>query len=54
MSIHPPYTNTKELTILIIAPIDKGSKLEETVRNIRIRKGLKPEIPALDSYYDKL
>ncbi|KAI0727838.1 P-loop containing nucleoside triphosphate hydrolase protein [Fomitopsis betulina] len=36
------------------SPIDKGSKLEETVRNIRIRKGLKPEIPALDSYYDKL
>ncbi|KZV65567.1 eukaryotic translation elongation factor 2 [Peniophora sp. CONT] len=36
------------------SPIDKGSKLEEMVKNIRIRKGLKPEIPALDTYYDKL
>ena len=56
------------------APIDKGSKIEELVRNLRIRKGLKvclsatfigtasianfrsfqPEIPALDTYYDKL
>ncbi|KAL5494729.1 EFT2_2 [Sanghuangporus weigelae] len=35
-------------------PIEKGSKLEELVRNIRIRKGLKPEIPPLDTYYDKL
>ncbi|KAL5519479.1 EFT2_1 [Sanghuangporus vaninii] len=36
------------------SPIEKGSKLEELVRNIRIRKGLKPEIPPLDTYYDKL
>ena len=36
------------------APTEKGSKLEELVRGIRIRKGLKPEIPALDTYYDKL
>ncbi|TFY79365.1 hypothetical protein EWM64_g4650 [Hericium alpestre] len=35
-------------------PIEKGSKLEELVRSIRIRKGLKPEIPSLDTYYDKL
>ncbi|EIW64201.1 eukaryotic translation elongation factor 2 [Trametes versicolor FP-101664 SS1] len=35
-------------------PIEKGSKLEELVRSIRIRKGLKPDIPALDTYYDKL
>ncbi|KAI0669771.1 eukaryotic translation elongation factor 2 [Trametes maxima] len=35
-------------------PIEKGSKLEELARNIRIRKGLKPEIPPLDTYYDKL
>jgi elongation factor 2 len=35
-------------------PIEKGSKLEELVRTIRVRKGLKPEIPTLDTYYDKL
>jgi len=36
------------------SPFDKGSKIEELVRSIRVRKGLKPEIPALDTYYDKL
>ena len=36
------------------SPLDKGSKLEELVRGIRIRKGLKPDIPPLDTYYDKL
>ncbi|TFY66409.1 hypothetical protein EVG20_g4685 [Dentipellis fragilis] len=36
------------------SPIEKGSKLEELVVGIRTRKGLKPEIPALDTYYDKL
>lgn len=36
------------------SPLDKGSKLEELVRNIRVRKGLKPDIPSLDTYYDKL
>jgi len=36
------------------SPLDKGSKLEELVKNIRIRKGLKPDIPPLDTYYDKL
>lgn len=36
------------------SPLDKGSKLEELVRGIRVRKGLKPDIPALDNYYDKL
>jgi len=36
------------------SPLDKGSKLEEVVKAIRIRKGLKPEIPTLDQYYDKL
>ncbi|TCD68089.1 Elongation factor 2 [Steccherinum ochraceum] len=35
-------------------PTEKGSKIEELVRNVRIRKGLKPDIPALDTYYDKL
>ncbi|KAI9570380.1 P-loop containing nucleoside triphosphate hydrolase protein [Boletus coccyginus] len=36
------------------SPLDKGSKIEELVRNIRTRKGLKPDIPPLDYYYDKL
>jgi len=36
------------------SPLDKGSKLEELVRSIRTRKGLKPDIPPLDTYYDKL
>ncbi|KAF8628235.1 hypothetical protein AX15_004011 [Amanita polypyramis BW_CC] len=36
------------------SPLDKGSKLEEIVTKIRTRKGLKPEIPPLDTYYDKL
>ncbi|KAF8265770.1 P-loop containing nucleoside triphosphate hydrolase protein [Lactarius quietus] len=36
------------------SPLDKGSKIEEMVRGIRTRKGLKPDIPALDTYYDKL
>jgi elongation factor 2 len=36
------------------SPIDKDSKIEALVRSIRIRKGLKPDIPALDTYYDKL
>jgi elongation factor 2 len=39
---------------LTTAPLEKGSKIEELVTKIRIRKGLKPEIPSLDTYYDKL
>ncbi|CDZ96739.1 eukaryotic translation elongation factor 2 [Phaffia rhodozyma] len=35
-------------------PLDKGSKLETLAKSIRTRKGLKPDIPALDTYYDKL
>ncbi|KAI0285488.1 P-loop containing nucleoside triphosphate hydrolase protein [Russula aff. rugulosa BPL654] len=35
-------------------PLDKGSKLEEMVKAIRTRKGLKPDIPLLDAYHDKL
>ena len=38
----------------MIAPLEKGSKMEDLVTKIRTRKGLKPEIPALDTYYDKL
>lgn len=36
------------------SPLDKGSKIEQLVQSIRTRKGLKPEIPPLDHYYDKL
>jgi len=36
------------------SPLDKGGKLEDLVTKIRTRKGLKPEIPSLDQYYDKL
>ncbi|KAF9500013.1 P-loop containing nucleoside triphosphate hydrolase protein [Pleurotus eryngii] len=36
------------------SPLDKGSRVEEIVTKIRVRKGLKPEIPSLDTYYDKL
>jgi elongation factor 2 len=36
------------------SPLEKGGKLEELVKKIRERKGLKPEIPPLDTYYDKL
>ncbi|KAF9003902.1 P-loop containing nucleoside triphosphate hydrolase protein [Cyathus striatus] len=36
------------------SPLDKGSKIEELVTKVRVRKGLKPEIPPLDTYYDKL
>lgn len=36
------------------SPLEKASKMEELVTKIRIRKGLKPEIPPLDTYYDKL
>jgi len=35
-------------------PLEVGSKLETIVKDVRIRKGLKPEIPTLDTYYDKL
>jgi elongation factor 2 len=34
--------------------LDKGSKVEEVVKSIRTRKGLKPDVPPLDNYYDKL
>ncbi|TDL19674.1 P-loop containing nucleoside triphosphate hydrolase protein [Rickenella mellea] len=36
------------------SPLDKNSKLGELVKNIRTRKGLKPEVPPLETYYDKL
>ena len=33
---------------------DKDSKVAELARKIRTRKGLKPDVPPLDYYYDKL
>jgi len=33
---------------------EKGGKIEQLVLDIRKRKGLKPEIPTLDQFYDKL
>jgi elongation factor 2 len=36
------------------SPLEKGSELEKVVESIRTRKGLQPEIPALDKFFDKL
>ncbi|KAG8892579.1 Elongation factor 2 [Tulasnella sp. 417] len=36
------------------SPLEKGSRLEGIIKKIRTRKGLKPDIPSLDTYYDKL
>lgn len=35
-------------------PLSKESSCETHVKNIRVRKGLKPEIPELSHYFDKL
>ncbi|KAG7532121.1 hypothetical protein FFLO_03809 [Filobasidium floriforme] len=35
-------------------PIEKDSKLQALTVSIRTRKGLKPEVPTYDQYYDKL
>jgi len=35
-------------------PLELGSKLNEMVKVMRKRKGIKEEIPGLDHYYDKL
>lgn len=36
------------------SPLEKGGKMEEMIMKIRTRKGLVPEIPTLDRFYDKL
>lgn len=41
-------------SIISGSPLDAGSKLQELVKGIRKRKGLKEDIPELDNYYDKL
>lgn len=33
---------------------DKTAKVYELVKEIRLRKGLKEDVPPLDTYYDKL
>jgi elongation factor 2 len=35
-------------------PLEEGSKANEIVCGIRKRKGLKPGIPGLDNFIDKL
>lgn len=35
-------------------PLEAGCKANELVENIRKRKGLKPGVPALDNFFDKL
>lgn len=35
-------------------PTVKGSKVQELAMGIRTRKGLKPEVPPYDQFYDKL
>ncbi|CAK5272357.1 unnamed protein product [Mycena citricolor] len=36
------------------SPLEKGSKAEALAQSIRVRKGLSPLIPSLDTYLDKL
>ncbi|CEI98572.1 ribosomal protein S5 domain 2-like protein [Rhizopus microsporus ATCC 52813] len=35
-------------------PLEAGNKVYDIVRDVRTRKGLTPDIPGLDKYYDKL
>jgi elongation factor 2 len=35
-------------------PLEAGTKANEIVEGIRKRKGLKPGVPALDNFIDKL
>lgn len=39
--------------IMASDPLEDGGKAFEVVKSTRIRKGLKPEVPPLDYYYDK-
>ncbi|KAF5376211.1 hypothetical protein D9615_008507 [Tricholomella constricta] len=48
-----PQTVFDHWEVMPGSPLDKGSKLKELVTKIRVRKGLKPDIPPLDTYYDK-
>jgi len=35
-------------------PLDPASKIGQIVTGIRVRKGLKEEVPALDNFLDRL
>ncbi|KAG2225502.1 hypothetical protein INT45_010329, partial [Circinella minor] len=35
-------------------PLEEGNKVYDIIRSVRTRKGLVPDIPGLDKYYDKL
>eukprot|EP00158_Paraphelidium_tribonemae_P006078 Partr_v1_DN27666_c0_g1_i1_m64711 putative Elongation factor len=35
-------------------PLESGNKVYDIVKGVRVRKGLKDEVPGLDNYYDKL
>lgn len=32
-------------------PLEEGNKVFDIIKDVRVRKGLKPEIPALSNYY---
>ncbi|KIM34902.1 hypothetical protein M413DRAFT_449998 [Hebeloma cylindrosporum] len=49
-----PQTMFDHWEIMNGSPLEKGSTMEELVRKIRVRKGINPEISALDTLYDKL
>lgn len=33
------------------SPTEKGSKLEQLAKDLRTRKGLKPDVPTVDAFY---
>jgi hypothetical protein len=35
-------------------PLEEGNKVYDIIRDVRVRKGLVPEIPGMDKFYDKL
>jgi len=35
-------------------PLGKGNQASEVLTKIRVRKGMKPDVPGLENYYDKL
>jgi elongation factor 2 len=40
--------------VLPSSPLDEASQSQKIVEGIRVRKGLVPNIPPLDRFYDKL
>jgi elongation factor 2 len=35
-------------------PLEEGNKVFDIIKEVRVRKGLAPDIPGIDKYYDKL